>query len=290
MRRVTLRFITEGTVNIRLDELDVEIIRLLHYAPMDVYSSRESDTLRRRPSPFWIYTTISDKIKSGKLHPSSNGLSKTYIMNRIQQLEKCLKVRTNLDGRALGLEEFRVIMAASPLSMDTISFEDPCFDHVNTFHRGLMMSPNGDLISGGSFEFYQRNAEDMASLLNRIKEHHPDLRVLNVARKLPTPGEKLIEKYKKLQSYDGKLRKGVRTVLTEVLKNPTSKINTIAANTGLSRAHVKKFFMDIAGSGIITMEPTQVNSLVFSSVVLLRITLPPRLLLVDIVRIMRCIS
>lgn len=248
-----------------MDQLDVEIIRLLHYAPWDMYGSSESDTLRRRPSPFWIYSTISDKIKSGKLQLSSNGISKTYIMNKIQKLGNCLRVRANLDGRAFGLEEFRILVAASPLSMDTFSFEDPCFDHVNTFHRGLMVSPNGDLISGGSIEYYQKSSDDMASLLSRIKEHHPEIRILNVARKLPPPGERLIEKYRKLQSYDGKLRKGVRTVLTEVLKDPTCKINTIATNTGLSRAHVKKFFMEIAGSGIITMEPTQVNSLVFDS-------------------------
>lgn len=250
-----------------MDRLDVEIIRLLHYAPWEFSGASESDILKRRPSIYWIYNTIAEEIKTGKLQIEHNGISKSYIIGRIQKVGNSLTVRANIDGRALELEEFRVMVYGSPSSLDGISFEDSCFASVNTVHRGLFMDGKGNFTSAASIEFFQKDQKEMEAHLSRVREHHPELGIALYGRKFPPPSESMKERYRKLRSYDGKLRKGVRTVLSEIIKDPTSRINTISTNTGLSRAHVKKFFLEIARSGMITMEPTQINSLVFDSTI-----------------------
>lgn len=255
-----------------LHTLDIEIIRNLQWPNNNIIFDRENVTRYKRPSPFWISTQLVEKSRKGMIS-GIDKLTRGQVIERWDIVSQAMRLRTVIDPNIVGMQKSSAIFKGSLPDIAPQSIIDSYPDNIDTLHEGLALKPDGMLESGISIDIFHKDEKELSKIISDLTAINPTFKLQSVSKYSSIFNSDKGD-YKRLKSYDGSLRRGVVSVMTELIKDPVVKINEMSSIINLSRSSIKKIYGDIISSGAIIFEPTMtgkwigegISAIVFFSV------------------------
>jgi hypothetical protein len=237
-----------------LEFLDVEIIRSMGWPNHEaIFGDREALKFKRT-SAFYIYNTLEAKIKNGSIAQEKR-ISKSNVTDRLSKIREAIDIRAVIDPSLVGMHRMSLSFKSDIVGVSDIHRIQNDFEFVDAVHQGMVLLRDGSMVPGLGCDIFYENKTDLDRKIKSLLELKPNMTLAEMA-----PHDRLFAldteaNLKKLRSYAGGLRKGIKAIMEQLILDPMIRFSEIAIKTGMTRSSAKKLYSEIMSSGAIKFEP-----------------------------------
>lgn len=220
----------------------------------DILSGDPSSLRFKRASAFYIYNTLVDKINRGSV-AIQDRISKSNVSDRLSRIRRAIDVRAVINPLLVGMHRMSLSFNSDVVGNSDIQKIQTNLDCVDALHQGMVLLRDGSMVPGFGCDVFYENESDLDNKIKSLLEYVPNASLNDLLPHDDLFGVNTENNLRKLRSYAGGLRKGIRAIMEQLINDPMIRFSEISTNTGMTRSSAKKLYGELLSSGAIRFEP-----------------------------------